>query len=258
MPDRCEFICVTSSGRPSCRRREPPDRRAFVPKRGILFRKENTPFVFTVRSTAYFPRCRAAQKMPDGSSLAADAAAARMPCISRLRPLPSAALLIFRAAVQRKKCRMAARSPLTRQPLVCPCISRLRPLPSAALLIFRAAVQRKKCRMAARSPLTRQPLVCHVSADCVRYRPQHCLFSALPRSAKNAGWQLARRWRGNRSYATYQQAASVTVRSTAYTFFRCRRGRGRCGRSSAPCAAAFLRCRRPQWWRRCPRPRARA
>ena len=217
MPDRCEFICVTSSGRPSCRRREPPDRRAFVPKRGILFRKENTPFVFTVRSTAYFPRCRAAQKMPDGSSLAADAAAARMPCISRLRPLPS-----------------------------------------AALLIFRAAVQRKKCRMAARSPLTRQPLVCHVSADCVRYRPQHCLFSALPRSAKNAGWQLARRWRGNRSYATYQQAASVTVRSTAYTFFRCRRGRGRCGRSSAPCAAAFLRCRRPQWWRRCPRPRARA
>ena len=33
--------------------------------------------------------------------------------------LPSAALLIFRAAVQRKKCRMAARSPLTRQPLVC-------------------------------------------------------------------------------------------------------------------------------------------
>ena len=217
MPDRCEFICVTSSGRPSCRRREPPDRRAFVPKRGILFRKENTPFVFTVRSTAYFPRCRAAQKMPDGSSLAADAAAARMPCISRLRPLPS-----------------------------------------AALLIFRAAVQRKKCRMAARSPLMRQPLVCHVSAGCVRYRPQHCLFSALPCSAKNAGWQLARRWRGNRSYATYQQAASVTVRSTAYTFFRCRRGRGRCGRSSAPCAAAFLRCRRPQWWRRCPRPRARA
>ena len=66
-------------------------------------------------------------------------------------------------------------------------------LPSAALLIFRAAVQRKKCRMAARSPLTRQPLVCHVSAGCVRYRPQHCLFSALPRSAKNAGWQLARR-----------------------------------------------------------------
>lgn len=59
------------------------------------------------------------------------------------------------------------------------------------------------------------------------YRPQHCLFSALPRSAKNAGWQLARRWRGNRSYAAYQQAASVTVRSTAYTFFRCRRGRGR-------------------------------
>ena len=118
-------------------------------------------------------------------------------------------------------------------------------LPSAALLIFRAAVQRKKCRMAARSPLARQPLVCRVSAGCVRYRPQHCLFSALPRSAKNAGWQ-------------YQQAASVTVRSTAYTFFRCRRGRGRCGRSSAPCAAAFLRCRRPRWWRRCPRPRARA
>ena len=136
VPDRCEFICVTSSGRPSCRRREPPDRRAFVPKRGILFRKENTPF-------------------------------------------------------------------------------------------------------------------------CC-YRPQHCLFSALPRSTKNAGWQLARRWRGNRSYAAYQQAASVTVRSTAYTFFRCRRGRGRCGRSSAPCAAAFLRCRRPRWWRRCPRPRARA
>ena len=91
----------------------------------------------TVRSTAYFPRCRAAQKMPDGSSLAADAATARMPCISRLRPLPSAALLIFRAAVQRKKCRMAAR-----------------------------------------------------------------------------------RWRGSRSYAAYQQAASVTVRSTAY-FPRC-------------------------------------
>ena len=193
MPDRCEFICVTSSGRPSCRRREPPDRCAFVPKRGILFRKENTPFCcyrpqhclfsalprsaknagwqlarrwrgsrsyaayqqaasVTVRSTAYFPRCRAAQKMPDGSSLAADAATARMPCISRMRPLPS-----------------------------------------AALLIFRAAVQRKKCRMAARSPLARQPLVCRVSAGCVRYRPQHCLFSALPRSAKNAGWQLARR-----------------------------------------------------------------
>ena len=258
MPDRCGFICVTSSGRPSCRRREPPDRRAFVPKRGILFRKENTPFCcyrpqhclfsalpcsaknagwqlarrwrgnrsyaayqqaasVTVRSTAYFPRCRAAQKMPDGSSLAAGTATARMPRISRLRPLPS-----------------------------------------AALLIFRAAVQRKKCRMAARSPLARQPLVCRVSAGCVRYRPQHCLFSALPRSAKNAGWQLARRWRGNRSYAAYQQAASVTVRSTAYTFFRCRRGRGRCGRSSAPCAAAFSRCRRPRWWRRCPRPRARA
>ena len=131
-------------------------------------------------------------------------------------------------------------------------------LPSAALLIFRAAAQRKKCRMAARSPLARQPLVCRVSAGCVRYRPQHCLFSALPRSAKNAGWQLARRWRGNRSYAAYQQAASVTVRSTAYTFFRCRRGRGRCGRSSVPCAAAFSRCRRPRWWRRCPRPRARA
>ena len=131
-------------------------------------------------------------------------------------------------------------------------------LPSAALLIFRAAAQRKKCRMAARSPLARQPLVCRVSAGCVCYRPQHCLFSALLCSAKNAGWQLVRRWRGNRSYAAYQQAASVTVRSTAYTFFRCRRGRGRCGRSSAPCAAAFLRCRRPQWWRRCPRPRARA
>ena len=193
MPDRCEFICVTSSGRPSCRRREPPDRRAFVPKRGILFRKENTPFCcyrpqhclfsalpcstknagwqlarrwrgnrpyaayqqavsVTVRSTAYFPRCRATQKMPDGSSFAAGAATARMPRISRLRPLPS-----------------------------------------AALLIFRAAAQRKKCRMAARSPLTRQPLVCRVSAGCIRYRPQHCLFSALPRSAKNAGWQLARR-----------------------------------------------------------------
>ena len=93
-------------------------------------------------------------------------------------------------------------------------------LPSAALLIFRAAAQRKKCRMAARSPLTRQPPVCHVSADCVRYRPQHCLFSALLCSAKNAGWQLARRWRGSRSYAAYQQAASVTVRSTAY-FPRC-------------------------------------
>ena len=40
----------------------------------MLFRKENTPFVFTVRSTAYFPRCRAVQKMPDGSSFAAGAA----------------------------------------------------------------------------------------------------------------------------------------------------------------------------------------
>ena len=50
----------------------------------------------------------------------------------------------------------------------------------------------------------------------------------------------------------------VSVRSTAYTFFRFRRGTGRCGRSSAPCAAAFLRFRRPLWRRRCRRPRARA
>ena len=172
--------------------------------------------------------------------------------------LPSATLLIFRAAAQRKKCRMAARSPLARQPLVCRvsagCV-RYRP---QHCLFSALPCSAKKCRMATRSPLARQPLVCHVSAGCVRYRPQHCLFSALPCSAKNAGWQLARRWRGNRSYAMYQQTASVTVRSTAYTFFRCRRGRGRCGRSSAPCAAAFSRCRRPQWWRRCPQPRARA
>ena len=84
-------------------------------EKGVFsFGKRIPPFVFTVRSTVYFPCCRAAQKMPDGSSLAAGAATARMPRISRLRPLPSAALLIFRAAVQRKKCRMAARSPLAR------------------------------------------------------------------------------------------------------------------------------------------------
>ena len=50
----------------------------------------------------------------------------------------------------------------------------------------------------------------------------------------------------------------VICRSTACTFYRCRRGRGRCGRSSAPCEAAFSRCRRRRWRRRCRQPRARA
>ena len=51
---------------------------------------------------------------------------------------------------------------------------------------------------------------------------------------------------------------SISVRSTVYTFCRCRRGRDRCGRSSGPCGAAFSPCRRRRWRRRCRRPRAHA
>ena len=51
---------------------------------------------------------------------------------------------------------------------------------------------------------------------------------------------------------------SISVRSTVYTFCRCRRGRDRCGRFSGPCGAAFSPCRRRRWRRRCRRPRARA
>ena len=47
-------------------------------------------------------------------------------------------------------------------------------------------------------------------------------------------------------------------RSSSYTSCRCRRGRGHCGRSSAPGGAAFSRCRRRRRSRRWPWPPAHA
>ena len=212
MPDRCEFICVTSSGRPSCRRREPPDRRAFVPKRGILFRKENTPFC------CYRPQHCLFSALPCSAKNAGWQLARRW-----------------------------------RGPLVCR-ISRLRPLPSAALLIFPLPCSQKMPDGSSLAAGRHRSYAAYQQAASVTV-PALLIFR-LPAAQKMPdGSSLAAG--GNRSYAV-SAAASVTVRSTAYTFFRCRRGRGRCGRSSAPCAAAFSRCRRPRWWRRCPRPRARA